>query len=85
MREFVFTKYAKKRFVQLEQRVQDRIIEKLRILKTVENLPLKKLHDMDPATHRLRIGPYRLILKPESEQTVIVLDIGHRKDIYKSH
>lgn len=91
MVEFVFTKYAEKEFLKLSQIDRDRISEKLKELKNCENIfPfLKRLVDFEPATHRLRIGNYRLILmlneKSSGSKTLnfLVLDVGHRKDIYR--
>lgn len=44
---------------------------------------LKSLTNFAPATHRLRVGQYRLILQQSSETDFLVLDIGHRSQIYK--
>jgi mRNA interferase RelE/StbE len=66
--------------------------ELLRIKKRLEdlsnNLP-------DPATtkmkgdndfHKVRIGDYRIVYEIQSDRLVIlVVKIGHRKDVYKNH
>ena len=83
MRSFVFTNKAKKRFEALPNPVQERIVNKLTEYKAVSKLPMRLLKDMNPATHRLRIGVYRLILKKQSATEFLVLDVGHRKDIYR--
>lgn len=89
MNQFIFTKKSEKHFLCLPKTVQGRIIKKLKSLKTHEDIfsILKKLHHLDPATHRLRIGDYRLILelKEQSDKKIVfwVLDLGDRKDIYK--
>lgn len=69
--------------------VQKRILVKLKALKEHEDIfsVLKKLHHLEPATHRLRIGNYRLVLelgerKGESVK-FLVLDLGDRKDVYR--
>ncbi len=86
---FIFTKKAEKRFLDLPKSAQERILKKLREMKKNEDifLVLKRLHHFEPATHRLRIGPYRLILELK-EQTqkktgLWILDVGDRKDIYR--
>lgn len=86
---FVFTKKSEKRFLSLSVAVRERVFEKLRALKNHDDIfsVLKKLHYLEPATHRLRIGDYRLILelsgrKGESVK-FLVLDVGDRKDVYK--
>ena len=68
MNVFVFSVAAQKIFKNLEPGVQKRIREKLVFLKTHPNLSgiLHPLLHVEPATHRLRIGDYRLILEQKS-------------------
>jgi mRNA-degrading endonuclease RelE of RelBE toxin-antitoxin system len=86
---FVFTKYAEKRFLKLPKSIQKRIIDKLKELKSHEDIfsILKLLNHFEPASHRLRIGSYRLILELKNQKEMDcefwILDIGHRKDIYR--
>lgn len=86
---FVFTKQAEKSFTQLPQVIQQRILKKLKELKRHSDIlsVLKPLHNFAPATHRLRVGDYRLILswqKQRNEQfEFLVLDVGHRREIYQ--
>lgn len=86
---FVFTKQAEKEFTQLPQVTQQRVLKKLGSLKTHPDIisVLKPLHNFMPATHRLRVGDYRLILswqKQRKEQfEFLVLAVGHRRDIYQ--
>lgn len=89
MNTFIFTKKAEKRFLSLPKKVQERVLQKLKDLKSHKDLlsVLKRLHHLEPAAHRLRIGDYRLILElreqgPETFK-FWVLDVGDRKDIYK--
>lgn len=84
MNHFIFTKFAKRKFEKLSPEIQEYILEKLRELKKYKNLGthLKKLKDVEPATHRLRIGNYRLIMEWKTKTRFIVLDVGHRKEIY---
>lgn len=86
---FAFTKYAQKRFFTLPSPVQKRISKKLSEFKKHSNIfsLLKRLHHFEPATHRLRIGDYRLILELAKQERssieFLVLDVGDRKAIYK--
>ncbi len=86
---FEFTKYGEKKFGKLTKETQKRIIQKFQELKAHEDIfsVLKKLHDVIPATHRLRIGNYRLILEliiqNKEEIKFRILDAGHRKEIYR--
>lgn len=86
---FIFTENAKRAFLRIPKNIQDRIIDKLNELKHHGNIfsAVKRLAHFEPATHRLRIGSYRIILrlKVHDEKNIefIVLDIGHKKDIYR--
>jgi len=89
MNTFVFTKKAEALFSDLSKQVQERILEKLKNLKSHPDIfsVLKNLHHFEPATHRLRVGTYRLILELRSrtgEECVFwILELGDRKDIYR--
>jgi len=86
---FVFSKFAEKRFKRLGHAEQQRVIAKLQELKIHPDIVfiLKPLHGFNSATHRLRIGNYRLIIQfiqQTFEQIeLFILDIGHRRDIYQ--
>ncbi len=90
MIKFTFTKKAKTKFKKFDFSEQERIIEKLTDLKNHKNIftVLKKLTLFKYATHRLRIGQYRALLlllgKDKTNIEFLVVDIGHRKDIYKN-
>lgn len=85
---FSSTKQFDKTFETLNQVDQNRIIEKLQYLKTHPDIltVMKKVHDLKPATHRLRIGNLRILLKMISENKndtrILLLKVGHRRDIY---
>lgn len=89
MVSFVFTKYAEKQFRKLPMSVRNRIISKLKLLKEHPDIfsVVKVLNDLVPATHRLRVGSYRLILElkqQKKEQVVFwILKAQHRRDVYK--
>lgn len=82
---FTFTVFAEKRFLRLDKQIQIRVRAKLEEMKHHEDIEslLKKLIDFGDATHRLRIGEFRVILQKTSETDFLVLDIGHRKDVYR--
>ncbi len=81
-----FRRSARKEFLQLPARIQDKIVEALSFL--AENpftglLQIKKLKGREKL-YRIRIDDYRLIYVVESfELIVIVIKIGHRKEIYR--
>jgi mRNA-degrading endonuclease RelE of RelBE toxin-antitoxin system len=85
MYSFIFTKIWEKEFLKLDKQAQQRVLNKLKILKNNSNLNnnFKILTDMLPATHRLRIWNIRIILQKINESTFYILDIWFRWDIYK--
>ncbi len=89
MVSFVFTKYAEKGFRKLPVSVQKRILDKLKLLKGHPDIfsVAKVLHDLKPATHRLRVGSYRLILelKEQKKGQIIfwILKAEHRRNVYR--
>ena len=89
MAVFVFSKFAYKRLKKLGKSEQERIIFKLQELRLHPDIisVLKSLHHFEPATHRLRVGDYRLILQLTKQTARVteffVLDVGHRRDIYR--
>lgn len=85
MNAFIFTKFAEKKFYSLSPDVQQKILGKLQSLKKHDHIfsVLKHLIDFGEATHRLRIGQYRVILSCQKKSVFLILDVGHRKDIYQ--
>ncbi len=86
---FIFGKEAGKKFTNLEKIERERISNKLKVLKNHPNIfsVLTKLEDFGLATHRIRIGNVRLILKLEKHEKqnieFFILKLGHRKEIYR--
>ena len=80
--KLVYTHRAYDDIRRLEKNVKQRIGKALeRYVKE----PLKyasKLTDPALGTYRFRIGDYRVIFDIEGEE-IVVLRIGHRKDIYR--
>lgn len=82
MFKVVITHNALKDINNLTQDVKKRIASKI---KEYSNDPIyysRKLTDPKIGSYRFRIGDYRVIFDIEDE-TIIVLRVGHRKDIYK--
>ena len=79
----IFTRSFTKEFDKLPRDVNERIIE---ALKKVAEAPYAgtKLRGKLEGLWRWRIGKYRIIyLIGEKEKTVVFLDVGLRKTIYK--
>ena len=81
--EITFTDTSRKQFRKLEKDVQERIITALERIRIRPESFVKKLVG-DPG-YRLRVGDYRVILDiQKSELVILVIKIGHRKNIYKN-
>ncbi len=74
---------AQKSLAALPAAVQDRIIGMIRCLAASPRPSgVKKLSGRD--AWRLRSGDYRLIYEiSDAKLTILVVDVGHRKDIYR--
>lgn len=89
MIKFIFNKDSKKKFLNFEEDLRNRIISKLKTLHIHPDIfsVLIKMKDCTNSTHRLRIGNYRLILFLKNQQgddyEFVIVDIGHRREIYK--
>lgn len=89
MNLFDFTVTAQKQLLSMPRDLQQRVLTKLVQLKNHPDIftVIAPVVDIRPATHRLRIGTYRLLLMFSSEQDnnfeFKVLKIAHRKDIYR--
>lgn len=85
MPSFEFTRLALKKFTKFSPVIQNRIKTKVENLKDHPDFfaVLETLTQFSPATHRLRIGDYSLILQYIGNDEFLVLDLGHRRDIYR--
>lgn len=82
-----FTKSAKKEFDQLAAKVQNKVLEAVAFLAQnplSQLLKFKKLKGAD-SLYRIRIGDYRVVYEVRKEVLlVIVIKIGHRKEVYRN-
>lgn len=79
--QIFFTDKSKKQLEKIEKVDQERIIKSLERIRIRPETHIKKLVG-DPA-YKLRVGDYRVILEIEKDKLIIlVLMIGHRKNIY---
>lgn len=79
-----FTQKSKRQFVNLENQLKNKILNKLDFWVKSDN-PLKfaeNLTNSELGEYRFRVGDYRIIFDVEGKN-LIVLSIGHRKEIYK--
>lgn len=80
--QIFFTNKALKQLEKLEKVDQERIIKSLERIRIRPEVHIKKLIG-DPG-YKLRVGDYKVILEIDKEKLIIlILMIGHRKNIYK--
>ncbi|MFH1978023.1 MAG: type II toxin-antitoxin system RelE/ParE family toxin [Candidatus Aenigmatarchaeota archaeon] len=83
MYQILFSLHAKKQFDKLDKSIQKHIVAVLDRIKIRPEKFIKKLVGFPG--YRLRVGGYRIILDIEKDKLLIlVLKIGHRKNIYKN-
>jgi len=83
--QFIFSESAKQDLEKLPKIFQSRLKTKLLYWQGTDN-PLQfatQLVKYVGATHRFRIGTYRLIVLRKSDGEILILRIRHRKDVYK--
>ena len=82
----ILSRAATKSFKKIDQRYAGKIKE---FLKDLENGPFLEHYDIkkmvsEDDMYRCRIGIYRVVYSVQDEiVTIIVLDIDHRKDVYR--
>jgi len=82
MFEIVFSQSAVKQLKKLDEKMQERIIAALERIRIRPESFVTKLVG-DPG-YRLRVGDYRIIVDIDNGRLIIlVIKIGHRKNIYK--
>ena len=80
--EIVFSQKAKKQLFKLERLIQERMISALERIKIRPESYITKLVG-DPG-YKLRVGDYRIIMDIDKNKLLIlVIKIGHRKNIYE--
>jgi mRNA-degrading endonuclease RelE of RelBE toxin-antitoxin system len=84
MYKFIFTKNWEKSFTNISLENRNRIITKLKSLKNVDNIfhYIKIIYNLEPATHRMRIWNFRLLISIEWN-TIFIYKVWNRGDIYK--
>ena len=70
---------------QLDKQVARRIVKRLNWLaKNIDNLKIETLTGNLAGFCKFRVGSYRVLYEIfEEEQTIVIHQIGHRRDIYK--
>lgn len=79
---FVWSPTSKKELQNLQPKLSMRIIKKVLDLELAPYHFVEKLTDVN--VWKLRVGDYRVILDiDEKKKVILVLKIGHRKNVYK--
>ena len=82
MYKIILAKRAIKDLNKLNEDVKERIKEKIIELVNDPATVSKKLSNPLIGSYRFRVGDYRIIFDIDNDK-VVILRIGHRKDIYK--
>lgn len=80
-----FKASAQKCFLKLPPELQKRVVAKLELYCAQPN-PLifaEVLTNPKIGHYRFRVGAYRVVFDLAGENIIMVLDVGHRKDIYR--
>lgn len=82
--KLIFAQSAFRQFQKLSPSVQKKIDEKLHFYLNQKNLLqfAESLRDSRFGSWRFRIGDYRVLFDIEKDN-IIILKVGHRKDVYK--
>jgi len=80
-----FTTKSEKDIKKLSSPVQKRVLKKISQLETNRKpAQLKLLIGIKITKYRLRIGDYRILFDIyEQDKAILILRIGHRKDVYR--
>lgn len=79
-----WTKTAEKQLGKIDSKNAQKIVTKL---EEIVNDPYSFVEQLvGYGLYKLRVGNYRIILSLEGQKMIIfVVDVGHRKNIYKRH
>jgi len=84
---FEFSRHADRMFSKLPARVRQRILGKMSEWERLKN-PLAKARRLRSARHmyKFRVGDYRVVCSKEGSSLVVlvVVKVGHRKDVYNN-
>lgn len=86
MYKVVFTAHGEKEIKTLPKDIQKRIIKKLIFFASQENFLSfsKPLVNLPPATHRFRVGDYRIAFFVV-KKTICIERIAHRREMYSGN
>jgi mRNA interferase RelE/StbE len=80
--KLIYTQRAVKDIQKLDKQIKTRIGEALQRFKENPFHNAVKLADVSLGTYRYRMGEYRIVFDIVDDE-IVILRVGHRKDIYK--
>jgi len=82
--EIIFSERARREWNRLERTIQNQLRERLSLyLESGQALNFaERLHGSELGGYRFRVSDYRIVFEVEGD-TIHVLRVGNRKDIYK--
>lgn len=76
------TETAKKQLAKLDRQIAKRIDKKLREISHDPFLYVSRLHTLE--LYKLRVGDYRVLMSIQRDKLIIiVVEISHRRNVYK--
>lgn len=77
-----FTRSSEKELSKLDKKLAKRIFQKLKLLVDhPDKVKTEKLTGV--SAYRLRVGDYRVVYVIEGGETIVVIRIRHRKEVYR--
>lgn len=84
MYNLIFSTKSDKKFQKLDQSLQQRIMDKLEFFFSQPDIyKFSRELNVKDKSYRFRIGDYRVVYRLETNN-LIVINIDHRKNIYKN-
>ncbi len=81
MYEIIFSEKAEKQLKKLEKDIQNRIISVLERIRIRPESYVERL--VGEKAYKLRVGDYRIIIDIDKNRLmVLILKVGHRKNVY---
>lgn len=83
--KYIYSEAAKRDLKKIDRQVVAKLTDKLdELVGGREGLDVKMMLGFTPPRYRLRVGDYRVVFEEyRNEIIIIVIGIGHRKEIYK--
>ena len=82
--QVILTKIATQQLSKMEKNIVKKITDKLEKIRDNPFLFVRKLRDSE--FYRLRVGDFRVIMSIDrGKMVILVIEIGHRKNIYKKY